>query len=249
MAQIKKLQKGNVFTIDGVAHNVDDKLIGRLYDHAKSLDAGDAAQFGKIIEALQNGENLSYDSVQNKLVGTVNWDLKNERQKRRVGKRNTISSGLVADTQNAVGSLKTFSPTPMYISDSDGGSKKKEKTKKNWSEGYAVTYIDNPDGSKHLANTVNNQYAKNLLDKIHEITGYGDDIEFSGYGGKDKNYYSTWLSGRTGESSTQALKARLENGTLSDEDWAILGEVGIINGTEKDPDEDQKKRFKTAGLD
>jgi hypothetical protein len=72
MAQIKKLQKGNVFTIDGVAHNVDDALIGRLYDHAKSLDAGDAAQFGKIIDALKNGENLSYDSVQNKLIGTVN---------------------------------------------------------------------------------------------------------------------------------------------------------------------------------
>lgn len=132
MAQIKKLQKGNVFTIDGVAHNVDDKLIGRLYDHAKSLDAGDAAQFGKIIEALQNGENLSYDSVQNKLVGSVNWDLKNERQKRRVGKRNAVSSGLVADTQNAVGALKSFSPKPAYIPDSDASSsKKKEKVKKN----------------------------------------------------------------------------------------------------------------------
>lgn len=72
MAQIKKLQKGNVFTIDGVAHNVDDALIGRLYDHAKSLDSEDAAQFGKIIDALKNGENLSYDSLQNKLTGTVN---------------------------------------------------------------------------------------------------------------------------------------------------------------------------------
>ena len=79
MAQIKKFQPGgevkprnNTFTIDGVAHNVDDTLIRRMYDHAKSLDAGDAAQYGKIIEALQNGENLTYDSVQNKLTGTVN---------------------------------------------------------------------------------------------------------------------------------------------------------------------------------
>ena len=94
-----------------------------------------------------------------------------------------------------------------------------------------------------------NQYARNLLNKIHEINTYGDDVEFAGYGGNDKDYYKTWLSARTGASSTAELLKRLENGTLSDEDWAVLGEVGILNGTEKDPDEEQKKRFKAAGLD
>ena len=141
MAQIKKFQPGgtaqpatrnNVFTIDGVAHKVDDELLRRMRDHAKSLDAGDSVQFGKIINALENGENLSYDSVQNSLTGQVTWDLKNERQKRRVAKRNHISGGLVADTQNAVGALRTFAPVDIYKVnswDKDGSSKKKKDIK------------------------------------------------------------------------------------------------------------------------
>lgn len=248
MAQIKKLQKGNVFTIDGVAHNVDDALIGRLYDHAKSLDSGDAAQFGKIIDALKNGENLSYDSVQNKLTGTVNWDLKNERQKRRVGKRLNHPGGLVADTQNAVGALKTFSPIAMYAS-ATTPEKKAEKIKKNWSKGHALKYITDPDGTRRLANTVDNQMAKNLLNTIHEINDYGDDIEFSGYNGAGKDVYKAWLQARQGNSSTQELLKRMESGQLSDEDWMILNEVGITDGTVADPNADQKARFQKAGLD
>lgn len=248
MAQIKKLQKGNVFTIDGVAHNVDDALIGRLYDHAKSLDSGDAAQFGKIIDALKNGENLSYDSVQNKLTGTVNWDLKNERQKRRVGKRLNSPGGLVADTQNAVGALKTFSPIAMYAS-ATTPEKKAEKIKKNWSKGHAIKYLTREDGSRYLAGTVDNQMAKNLLGRIHEINNYGDDVEFSGYGGQGKDVYKAWLQARTGETSIQNLLDRLEKGTLSKEDWMILNEVGITDGTEVDPNADQKARFQKAGLD
>lgn len=93
------------------------------------------------------------------------------------------------------------------------------------------------------------------MNKIHEINTYGDDVEFAGYGGNDKDYYKTWLSARTGASSTAELLKRLENGTLSDEDWAVLGEVGITDGTTPDPNAKakrdaavQKTRFTNAGL-
>lgn len=57
------------------------------------------------------------------------------------------------------------------------------------------------------------------------------------------------MSARVGDSSTEELLKRLENGTLSEQDWKYLNEVGITNGTAKDPDADQKARFQKAGLD
>ena len=99
---------------------------------------------------------------------------------------------MVANTQNAVGALKTFSPIPVYVSPKKEDKKEeKKKTRKDWSKGYAVTYTTNDDGSLTLDSSVANQYAKNLLRRIHDINNYTDDDEFLGYGGADKDFYKT----------------------------------------------------------
>lgn len=90
--------------------------------------------------------------------------------------------------------------------------------------------------------------ALNLLGTINEINGYGDDVEFLGYNGRNKDDYKAWIQARQGNSSIDNLRSRMESGGLTKEDWMYLNEIGITDGTEVNPDNENKERFKAAGL-
>ena len=77
MAQIRKYQPGGktsnkmgVLTIDGKEYT-GDGFIQHMRDYRQTLDDKVADQFGNIINALEAGENLQYDSDSDILTGNV----------------------------------------------------------------------------------------------------------------------------------------------------------------------------------
>lgn len=88
MAQIRKYQPGGktpnkigVLTIDGKEYT-GDGFIQHMRDYRKTLDDKVADQFGNIINALEAGENLQYDSDSDVLTGNVNWNVSKLQEKR-----------------------------------------------------------------------------------------------------------------------------------------------------------------------
>lgn len=96
MAQIRKYKSGGTFTYDGTDYLYDD-IQDSLRDLAKSSDQRIGLQFGAILEALENGNNLSYDSTTNTLEGNVKWRDLREGQERRL-EHNRSAFGNTLDT-------------------------------------------------------------------------------------------------------------------------------------------------------
>ena len=88
MAQIRKYQPGGktpnkigVLTIDGKEYT-GDGFIQHMRDYRKTLDDKVVDQFGNIINALEAGENLQYDSDSDVLTGNVDWNVSKLQDKR-----------------------------------------------------------------------------------------------------------------------------------------------------------------------
>lgn len=96
MAQIIKYSLGgstkkqNTFTIDGNSYEVNNDLLNQLTEYSKTLDEDTSYQFGKIIDALKSGENLSYNSSANKLTGNVNFEVTDDQNDRLSRRRSRL---------------------------------------------------------------------------------------------------------------------------------------------------------------
>lgn len=93
MVRVRKYKDGGassnkygVLTLDGRSYDVNDDLINQLRDYSKTLDQDVAYQFNNIINALNNGENISYNSADNSITGNVEFDITNN-QNDRLSKR------------------------------------------------------------------------------------------------------------------------------------------------------------------
>ena len=70
-----------IITIDGKEYT-GDGFIQHMRDYRKTLDDKVADQFGNIINALEAGENLQYDSDSDVLTGNVDWNVSKLQDKR-----------------------------------------------------------------------------------------------------------------------------------------------------------------------
>jgi hypothetical protein len=69
MSQVKKLQSGGSFTIDGIKYDATPEFINALTTHLKDTAGTDAQTLAGLSNALQNGQNLRYDSASNTISG------------------------------------------------------------------------------------------------------------------------------------------------------------------------------------
>lgn len=66
---IKKLQTGGSITIDGIKYNATPEFINALTTHIGNVAGTDAQTLAGLTNALQNGENLTYNSASNTITG------------------------------------------------------------------------------------------------------------------------------------------------------------------------------------
>lgn len=66
---IKKLQTGGSITIDGIKYDATPEFINALSSHIGSVAGTDAQTLAGLTNALQNGENLTYNSASNTITG------------------------------------------------------------------------------------------------------------------------------------------------------------------------------------
>lgn len=96
MAQIRKYQNGGKFTYDDTEYSYDD-IKDSLFDLAASSDQRVGSQFQVILNALKNGQNVSYNSTTNTLtgIGEDEWVGLNSRQRDRLKRgRSAVGSTL-----------------------------------------------------------------------------------------------------------------------------------------------------------
>lgn len=88
---IKKLQAGGSLTIDGIKYEATPELINALTSHIGSVAGTDAQTLAGLTNALQNGENLTYNSASNTITGMNGlWSgiSDNQNEKRRANTSN-----------------------------------------------------------------------------------------------------------------------------------------------------------------
>ena len=66
---ITKLQKGGSLTIDGIKYDATPEFINALTTHLRDTAGTDAQTLAGLSKALQNGQDLSYDSSSNTISG------------------------------------------------------------------------------------------------------------------------------------------------------------------------------------
>ena len=66
---IQKLQKGGTFTIDGIKYDATPEFINALTTHLRNTAGTDAQTLAGLSNALQNGQDLRYDSAANTISG------------------------------------------------------------------------------------------------------------------------------------------------------------------------------------
>ena len=122
MVRVRKYKDGGassnkygVLTLDGRSYDVNDDLINQLRDYSKTLDQDVAYQFSNIINALNNGENISYNSADNSITGNVEFDItnnQNDRLPKRRSRTGRLLGNLWGGKENtsrlAINALKNF---------------------------------------------------------------------------------------------------------------------------------------------
>ena len=66
---ITKLQKGGSLTIDGIKYDATPEFINALTTHLRDTAGTDAQTLAGLSNALQNGQDLKYDSAANTISG------------------------------------------------------------------------------------------------------------------------------------------------------------------------------------
>ena len=274
MAQIIKYSLGgstkkqNTFTIDGNSYEVNNDLLNQLTEYSKTLDEDTSYQFGKIIDALKSGENLSYNSSANKLTGNVNFEVTDDQNDRLSRRRSRLGrafgnlwNGKENNSRKAINSLKDFTYNPTI-----------NKSIYDWSKKINVEYkrdkddrFELVDGKRVFIPGANSLQALRRLDELKNIANYNDNDTFIGYNGLQKQAYID-LYNRLGPEGIAALQNRIKTGTWTEEDKLALDDIGMFlgdeptleevaqrNAEEIDPtiqaEEKEKERYRKAGWD
>lgn len=178
MAQIRKLQPGGktpnkigVLTIDGKEYT-GDGFIQHMRDYRKTLDDKVADQFGNIINALEAGENLQYDSDSDVLTGNVNWNVSKLQEKRldkgedrtKLGKVfGGLNEGKEQRVRYAINALRGMS---AYEEPHSEPIKEEINPKSfDWSDSIELDYTMNNDGTKSVSKMGN----VHVVDRLNQL--------------------------------------------------------------------------------
>lgn len=239
MAQIRKYQPGGktpnkigVLTIDGKEYT-GDGFIQHMRDYRKTLDDKVADQFGNIINALEAGENLQYDSDSDVLTGNVDWNVSKLQEKRLVkGEDRTkigkifggLNEGKEQRVRYAINALRSMPKLEERVIEPE----KPESKSYDWSKQIALNYTLNKDKSRKVSMLGNTQITDRLnqLKDIFSDT-WSDNDTLVGYNNNTKEHYKKFYD--VYKDDLDAIIERIENGTWTDEDLLMLADLGIID--------------------
>lgn len=232
MAQIRKYQHGGktpnkigVLTIDGKEYT-GDGFIQHMRDYRKTLDDKVADQFGNIINALEAGENLQYDSDSDVLTGNVNWNVSKLQEKRldkgedrtKVGKVfGGLNEGKEQRVRYAINALRGMGTYEEPKEEVKGKSI-------DWSKDINLVYSKGKDG-KRTFSKLDNANAVDRLNQFATLIGndWTDNDTFTGYNGLTRDQYMKAYT-----DLTDAISA-VENGTWDENTLKILKDFGIFD--------------------
>ena len=228
MVRVRKYKDGGassnkygVLILDGRSYDVNNDLINQLRDYSKTLDQDVAYQFNNIINALNNGENISYNSADNSITGNVEFDITNN-QNDRLSKRRSRAGRLLGNlwggkennSRLAINALKNFQV------------KEAPKNKYDWTRELIGEYTLDGDKKKYV-NGANNEAIINRLRSLPLISSYSNDDIFSGYNNLSKQDYINFYNS-IGEEGLNTLINRIKSGDWDDADAEALNDIGII---------------------
>lgn len=238
---ITKLQKGGSLTIDGIKYDATPEFINALTTHLRDTAGTDAQTLAGLSNALQNGQDLRYDSAANTISGMDGiWSGITEKQneRRRAGSSNwrkwweaqfDTDAHRFRNALSAIGSFhyqvpKVAEETPDLANIYGDQTWYEYNTDENGNK----TWLDN--SSKNIG------IAKRLAD----MTDYLSDIE----SGKKKYKLGDWYSPEridalkglygqyspdTWNSAIAAIGERAKNNSLTPEDIAFLKNFNIVD--------------------
>lgn len=228
MAQIRKYQPGGktpnkigVLTIDGKEYT-GDGFIQHMREYGKTLDDKTRDPFGNIINALEAGENLSYDSDSDVLTGNVNWtgirksrEDNLEQDRTKLGKFfGALNNGMEQNIRYSVNALRDM---PAY-------EEPKEEVKGksiDWSSQINLQYDVDKNG-KRKSSKLGNSSAIARLNELTSLKTLGDNDTFKGFGGHTKEQYQDKYT------SVDELIKAIEQGTLNEDQLRNLKDFGIF---------------------
>ncbi len=228
MVRVRKYKDGGassnkygVLTLDGRSYDVNSDLINQLRDYSKTLDQDVAYQFNNIINALNNGENISYNSADNSITGNVEFNITNN-QNDRLSKRRSRAGRLLGNlwggkennSRLAINALRNFKV------------KEAPKNKHDWTRELVGEYTLDGDKKKYV-NGANNEAIINRLRSLPLILSYSDDDIFSGYNNLSKQDYINFYNS-IGEEGLNALINRIKSGDWDNADAEAVNDIGII---------------------
>ena len=232
MAQIRKYQPGGrtpknigVLTIDGKEYT-GDGFIQHMRDYRKTLDDKVADQFGNIINALEAGENLQYDSDSDVLTGNVNWGVSKLQEKRldkgedrtKIGKIfGGLNEGKEQRVRYAINALRNMGAYEEPKEEVKGKSF-------DWSKDINLVYSKGKD-EKRTSSKLANAKAIERLKQFATLIGsdWTDNDTFTGYNGLTRDQYMTAYT------NLADVISAIETGTWDEKTLTILGDFGIFD--------------------
>lgn len=232
MAQIRKYQPGGktpnkigVLTIDGKEYT-GDGFIQHMRDYRKTLDDKVADQFGNIINALEAGENLQYDSDSDVLTGNVDWNVSKLQDKRldkgedrtKIGKIfGGLNEGKEQRVRYAINALRGMGTYEEPKEEVKGKSI-------DWSKDVNLVYSKDKNG-KRTFSKLDNANAVDRLNQFATLIGsdWTDNDTFTGYNGLTRDQYMKAYT-----DLTDAISA-VENGTWDENTLKVLKDFGIFD--------------------
>lgn len=224
MAQILKYKSGGsttpkwgTFTIDNVTYEMNDENIATLYNHAKQLDNDVQYQFGFIINALKDGQNLSY--ANNVLSGNINWDV-SEGQNKKIHKRIGRGLGKGRDARLAISSLDDLK---LKNPESEVKTLKFQDRYVEYEKGEDGEFVLDKGKKKYIHGPHNQE----IVDFLLNIRDYSlSDTPFTLEGlDKDESWIRNWYKEYSNEFTN--ILGRIQTGDSTAADKEILNDFLI----------------------
>lgn len=224
MAQILKYQSGGsatpkwgTFTIDDVTYEMNDENIAALYNHAKQLDNDVQYQFGFIINALKDGQNLSY--ANNVLSGNINWDV-SEGQNKKIHKRVGRGLGKGRDARLAISSLDDLK---LKNTEPEVKTLKFQDRYVEYEKGEDGKFVLD-DGKKKYIHGPHNEEIVNFLLNIKDYSSSDAPFTIEGLD-KDESWVRNWYKEYSNEFTN--ILGRIQTGDSTAADKEILNDFLI----------------------
>lgn len=268
MAQvnIQKLQSGGstkkygTFTMDGVTYQVDDDFLQAMTANGSSIsnNEGARAYYGKIVNALRSGADLSYDSNTNELHGNIDLDL-TKREKRRAARRTSkvgesidrLFNNQVNQVKVATNALRNFNynqiaPATQNTNQSVDVSRRLYLNYERDKDGNLV--LDENNRRKFIPGTYNSAVF-DRLDFLRNLANEQNIVDWKGYENQTKDAYLNFIQNYN---DWDGLKQRIKDGSITDNDVSILAQIGILDrdsSSESETISTSKEPYEKRGLD